>query len=240
MKGKKVEYQHRDQVFEAQVFFPARAEASSFLVFVFHTWRGRDAFACAQAERLATLGYSGVALDLYGQGVLGTSVEESSALMQPLVDDRSLLQARMLVSIDAVRNALGASDHPYAAIGFCFGGLCVLDLARSGAFVQGVVSFHGLLHPPKKTSGSQVKAKILVLHGRDDPMVDRKEVVAFEREMTDLKADWQLHTYGNTLHGFTDPAADDLKLGVMYNPLSARRAYETMASFLREVFARFQ
>ncbi len=237
MKLKKIEYQHRDQTFEAHVVFPASVKRPPSLVFVFHTWRGRDTFACAQAERLAMLGYGGVALDLYGKGVLGHSVEESSALMQPLIDDRSLLQERILVAVETVRHELGAAGRPCAAIGFCFGGLCALDLARSGSPVKGVVSFHGLLNPPKKETGVRVEAKILILHGCDDPMVSQEDIAAFEQEMTDLDADWQFHTYGNTLHGFTDPTANDVKLGVMYNPLAAQRAYEAMASFLREIFA---
>jgi len=123
-----------------------------------------------------------------------------------------------------------------AAIGFCFGGLCVLDLARTGSDLQGVVSFHGLLGAPGNTDGNVVKAKVLVLHGHDDPMVSVEQVIAFEQEMTRAGADWQLHCYGNTMHAFTNPLANDPKFGTVYQPDADRRSWQAMQNFLNELF----
>jgi dienelactone hydrolase len=124
-----------------------------------------------------------------------------------------------------------------AAIGFCFGGLCVLDLARTGIDIQGVVSFHGLLGAPGNTAGNIIKAKVLVLHGNDDPLAPVEQVLAIEKELTAAKADWQLHSYGNTLHAFTNPLANDPSFGTVYQPDADRRSWQAMRNFLAEVFA---
>jgi dienelactone hydrolase len=123
-----------------------------------------------------------------------------------------------------------------AAIGFCFGGLCVLDLARTGADLAGVASFHGLLNSPGNTQGKKIKAKVLVLHGNDDPMVPVEQVVALEKELTAAGADWQIHTYGHTVHAFTNPAANDPKFGTVYEPKADRRSWQSLRNFLEEIF----
>jgi dienelactone hydrolase len=122
-----------------------------------------------------------------------------------------------------------------AAMGFCFGGLCVLDMARSGAAVRGVVSFHGLLNKPGNTEGRTIQAKVLVLHGHDDPLCPVADVVAFETEMTAAGADWQLHAYGNTMHSFTNPEADDPAFGTVYSESADRRSWASLLNFLEEV-----
>jgi dienelactone hydrolase len=122
-----------------------------------------------------------------------------------------------------------------AAMGFCFGGLCVLDLARSGADLRGVVSFHGLLTPPEPHPQYTILAKVLVLHGFDDPMAPPEQVVALGLELTEAGADWQIHAYGNTLHAFTNPRANDPGFGTVYNETADRRSWRSLREFLAEV-----
>jgi dienelactone hydrolase len=182
------------------------------------------------------LGYVGFAVDMYGKGILGSGPEENARLMQPLMEDRAMLQKRMQAALHAVKSLPWVDDGKIAAIGFCFGGLCVLDLARTGAGIKGVVSFHGLLVAPGNTQGNAIKAKVLALHGHDDPMVPPEQVLAFEREMTEAGADWQLHTYGHTMHAFTNPAANNPDFGTVYQADADRRSWQAMQNFLAELF----
>ena len=204
-------------------------------VLVAHAWAGRSDFEVGKAKALAELGYAGFAVDLYGKGVLGTSTEENQALMTPFVEDRKMLRARLLNIIDVVKAQPEVDAGKIAAIGFCFGGLCVLDIARSGADVGGVVSFHGLLGGPGDTSA--VKAKILALHGWDDPMAPPADVEALGKELNAAGADWQLHAYGGVMHAFTHPDANDPDFGTVYNANADRRSWAAMKDFLEEVFA---
>ena len=206
-------------------------------VLINHTWVGRDDFVAEKAKKLAELGYVGFAVDMYGKGVLGSGAEENAKLMQPFMDDRQMLQKRMNAAFYAVKLMPWVDDSKIAAIGFCFGGLCSLDLARTGADLKGVVSFHGLLAAPGNTQGNAIKAKILALHGHDDPMVPVEQVLAFEQEMTKAGADWQLHTFGNTMHAFTNPAANNPDFGTVYQPDADRRSWLAMENFLTEIFA---
>lgn len=232
-----VAYLDGDVVLEAFFAFDDQISSRRPAVLISHAWAGRDDFVAEKAKKLAALGYVGFAVDMYGKGVLGTSPEENMKLMQPFMADRVMLQQRMKAALAAVRLMPWVDDSKIAAIGFCFGGLCSLDLARIGADIKGVVSFHGLLAAPEKPQNNATKAKILALHGRDDPLVPAEQVLAFEREMTEVGADWQLHTYGNTMHGFTNPLANDPVLGAVYQPDSDRRSWIAMQNFLTEIFA---
>jgi len=168
---------------------------------------------------------------------LGSSAEKNAKLMQPFMDNRQMLQKRMHSALNAVKLMPWVDDRKIAAIGFCFGGLCSLDLARTGADLKGVVSFHGLLSAPGNNQNNAIKAKILALHGHDDPMVPVEQVIAFEQEMTKAGADWQLHTYGHTMHAFTNPVANNPDFGTVYQPDADRRSWLAMENFLTEVFA---
>ncbi|MDO9169248.1 MAG: dienelactone hydrolase family protein [Methylobacter sp.] len=229
-------YLDGDVVLEAFFAFDDEISGRRPAVLINHTWTGRDDFVAEKAKKLAALGYVGFAVDMYGKGVLGASPEENMKLMQPFMADRVMLQQRMKAALAAVRLMPWVDDSKIAAIGFCFGGLCSLDLARAGADIKGVVSFHGLLAAPEKPQNNAIKATILALHGRDDPLVPTEQVLAFEQEMTDAGTDWQLHTYGNTLHGFTNPLANDPVLGAVYQPDSDRRSWIAMQNFLSEIF----
>jgi dienelactone hydrolase len=233
MTVRTIDYTHAGTALEALVCAPP-AGGRRPAVLVAHAWAGRSPLENAKAEALAALGYVGIAIDMYGKGVLGRSVEENSALMKPFLDDRALLQSRLQAALAAARSDPAVDPGRVAAIGFCFGGLCVLDLARSGADVRGVVSFHGLLGKPGNTDGRRIGSKVLVLHGHDDPMVPVADVVALESELTAAGADWQIHTYGHTLHAFTNPEANDPGFGVKYDAAADRRSWRAMADFLAE------
>ncbi|NOR67790.1 MAG: carboxymethylenebutenolidase, partial [Woeseiaceae bacterium] len=200
-------------------------------------WAGRSDFENTKAEELAKLGYVGFALDNYGRGILGTNTEENSALIQPFLDDRAMLQGRMQIALEVLKGLDEVAASRVAAIGFCFGGLCVLDLARTGTDIRGVVSFHGLFASPGNTAGNKIKAKVLALHGWDDPMAPPDQVVSLAEELSSMGADWQLHGYGNTMHAFTNPQANDPDFGTVYSPDADRRSWNAMQDFLSEIFA---
>lgn len=205
-------------------------------ILVSHAWGGRGDFEDGKANGLAGLGYVAFSLDLYGKGIRGSNAEENGALMQPFLDDRAMLQKRLLLSLTTLREQVQVDSTNVAAIGFCFGGLCVLDIARTGEDLAGVVSFHGLLGAPGNTDGNSIRAKVLAFHGWDDPMGTPKDVVAFSKEMTAMGADWQLHAYGNTMHAFTNPAANDKVSGTVYDAAADRRSWIAMQNFLQELF----
>lgn len=237
IQSKHVEYRDGDTVLEGYVAWDDAVEGERPCVLVSHAWAGRGQFENDKAEALAGLGYAGFALDLYGKGVLGTSTEENSALMQPFLDDRASLLRRLMLAVEAARAEDVVDASSIGAIGFCFGGLCVLDLARSGADLKGVVAFHGLFGPPDTPSGKPITAKVLALHGWDDPMVPPESVVALAAELTQAGADWQIHGYGHTLHAFTNPAANDPEHGTVYSADADRRSWTAMQDFLDEVMA---
>lgn len=207
------------------------------LVLIHHAWGGRDEFVAGKARKLAELGYLGFAVDMYGKGVLGSGPDENAKLMQPFMADRGLLQRRTLAALAAAKLLPWADNSKIAAIGFCFGGLCALDLARTGVDIQGVVAFHGLFAPPANIPEPVIKAKVLALHGHDDPMVPMEQVIALQAELTKAGADWQLHSYGHTLHAFTNPVANNPGFGTVYQPLADRRSWQAMQNFLAEIFA---
>ncbi len=206
------------------------------LVIICHAWAGRSQFENDKAHALAELGFTGAAIDLFGKGVLGQSKEENQGLIKPFVENRAMLQDLLKANIDVMKDQPEVDASKVAAIGFCFGGLCVLDIARSGADIDGVVSFHGLLKAPGNTV-DKIGAKVLALHGWDDPMAPPEDVEAFGAEMTKANADWQLHAYGGTMHAFTNPAANDPDFGTVYDEKADKRSWASMRLFLNELFA---
>ncbi len=205
-------------------------------VLVAHDWSGCNEFAREKARQLAGLGYVGIAIDMYGEGRTGETNDEKSALMAPLAGDRQLLRQRILAAFHAVAEHDSVDQNRIAAIGFCFGGLCALDLARSGVDVSGVVSFHGLFTAPEGVSQEPIKAKVLALHGYDDPMVSTEQMLAFTEEMTQAGVDWQLHAYGKVMHAFTNPQANDPAFGTVYNEVAAKRSWQAAKNFFAELF----
>jgi dienelactone hydrolase len=231
-----LEYNDDDTVLEAYVAYQ-ETETKKPLVLVAHDWSGRRELACQAAERMAAMGYVGFALDMYGKGVFGSDddTQGNAALMNPFFSNRLLLRKRITAALIAGRGIPQVDAARVAAMGYCFGGLCALELARSGADVLGVVSIHGIL-AADAVANQPITAKVLCLHGHDDPMVKPDQVLAFETEMTDAGVDWQLHAYGNTMHAFTNPAANNPAFGTVYSDIAERRSSQTLANFLEEIF----
>lgn len=236
MQTQTVEYNDDDALLEGYLAHDGSGEKKP-AVLISHAWAGRSEFECNKAEALAELGYVGFALDNYGKGILGQTMEENTALMTPFIEDRGKLRQRLLAGLDAVRSLEMVDTNRIAAIGFCFGGLSVLDLARSGADVKGVVSFHGLFNAPENLPSGEIKAKVLALHGHEDPMVPPDSVLGLEKEMTAAGVDWQIHVYGHAAHAFTHPEANMPENGLMYNADADRRSWTSMKNFLEEVLA---
>lgn len=232
-----VGYLDGDVLLEAYFAFDDAISGRRPAVMVNHTWAGRDGFVADKAVKLAELGYVGFAVDMYGKGVLGSGPEQNAQLMQPFIDDRAMLQKRMQAALATVKLLPWVDDQKIAAIGFCFGGLCVLDLARTGVDIKGVASFHGLLNAPDNLKDIAIKAKVLAMHGHDDPMGRPEAVLAFEQEMTAAGADWQLLNFGHTLHAFTNPVANDPARGTVYQADADRRSWQMLQNFLTEIFA---
>lgn len=222
-----------DQSFDVFVARPEGAGPHP-VVMVCHAWGGRDDFAEAKARTLTELGYIGAAIDIYGIGKRGTDKESSQALMMPLVSNPPELRARLTAAFEAVRNVEGVDPQRMGAIGFCFGGLCAILCARMGLDLNGVVSFHGLLKvgEPLETSP---KARILVLHGQDDPMAPPEDVGTFAAEMKRIDADWELHAYPGVLHAFTNPKANDRDFGTVYDAAADARSWIAMRRFFEDV-----
>jgi dienelactone hydrolase len=226
-----IRYDHGGITFEAYAAWDDGNAAARPIILVAGTFMGRSDFEEKKARSLAELGYVGVAIDVYGLGNWPGEAEAARTAMDALNADRGLLRDRLLTALDAVR-AMGAPADParVAAIGFCFGGKCVLDLARSGADIAGVASFHGLYDPPTLNNAA-IKAKVLVLHGWDDPLDPPETVLALAEELSAAKVDWQIHSYGHTVHAFTNPAREG-----MYNPDADRRSWQATRNFLDELF----
>jgi dienelactone hydrolase len=200
-------------------------------------WSGCNEFAKSKAREMAEWGYVGIALDLYGEGQVGETDEEKRAFFSYLMEHRTTILLERIRSAYAAAKELPQVDPSrMGAMGFCFGGLCVLDLARSGAELQGVASFHGLLARDPSTAIQPIRTKIIAFHGYEDPMAPPDQLAAFEQEMRAAEVDWQVHVYGQVLHAFTNPQAHNLERGLVYHERAATRAWHSLKLFYDELF----
>lgn len=191
-----------------------------------------------KAEALAALGYAAFACDVYGQGKRTQRGPDASRYMDETNADRALLRDRLDASLSALKAQAEVDAGKTAAIGFCFGGKCVLDMARSGLGVLGGVSFHGVYDRPDYDNVSPIAAKLLICHGWDDPLGKPEAVVALGQELTESGADWQIHAYGHAGHAFTDRSMEGSTTpGVAYDERADRRSSQAMRNFLSELFA---
>jgi dienelactone hydrolase len=230
-----VEYHDGDTVLEGYLAYDDASEEKRPGVLVVHAWMGLGEQAKDSARRLAALGYVGLALDMYGKGVYAKDREEAMQLSGALKGDPKTLRKRAIAGLDVLRDHKLVDKDRIGAIGYCFGGTTVLEIARSGEPIQGVVSFHGGLGTSTPEDAKKIKAKVLALHGADDPAVPAEEVSAFMEEMRSAGVDWQLIHYGGAVHSFTDPEANTEGMSMYHEP-SARRSWLAMQQFFAEVF----
>lgn len=231
-----VEYRQGDAELEGWLAFDPAGPAKRPGVVVTPNWLGVGTQAKDTAQRLARLGYVALVADVYGKGIRPASGKEAGPLAGKYKGDRPLLRARMLAALDELKRQPNVDPTRVAVIGYCFGGTAALELARAGAPVAAVVTFHGGLGSPTPADARQIKGKVLVLHGADDPFVPEAEVKGFEDEMRAAGVDWQLVKYSGAVHAFTDPdAGSDASKGAAYNALADRRSWEAMKAFFAEV-----
>lgn len=233
MREQYIEYRDGETVLEGFLCYDESQPGPRPAVIINHAWGGRDDFVERKARRLAWQGYACFAADIFGKGKRGTTTEECSALIAPFMKDRRLLLKRLRASLTTVQGMPIVDARRIATMGFCFGGLCSLDLARSNAEIRGAVSFHGMLKPSGLTE-PKVRARVLILHGYDDPMAPPEDVLAIARELTAAGADWQLHAYGQTVHAFTNPVANNRAGGMQYDEAADRRSWHALEEFLAE------
>lgn len=228
----KVTYQQGNTTLEGFIYYKGRRNVTHNkpAVLVVHQWMGISEYEKRRAKKLARMGYVAFCVDIYGKGVRAKNWKEASKLAAKYRKDRPLLRKRITAGLDFIRKHKHVDSKKVAAIGFCFGGGTVLELARSGADIKGVVSFHGNLDTPNPADGKNIKAKVLVLHGAIDPVVPDSQVKAFHKEMKDADVDWFMHSYGGAVHAFTHFGTN------RYHKQADRRSWHAFKWFLREGF----
>jgi dienelactone hydrolase len=220
---------------EGYVARPDDLTGPSPCVLVAHDWSGINQYIRSITERFAELGYVTVAIDAYGKGKRGDVQGDNSHLMNPLMENRDVLRERLLRGFEAAR-AMGPVDASrIGVVGYCFGGLCALDLARvSPPGLRCAVSFHGGLTQPTHAIASPVEPKLLILHGWEDPMAPPGELKAALDSFSSAGANWETHIYSHTLHAFTFKEANSPERGIVYNPRADRRSWDAATTFLHE------
>ncbi len=218
------------------VFVGRRDSAVRPTIILVPTVMGVSDLEIGIGRQLVELGYNSFVADLFGKQFRDAARDTMFGEMGRLKSDRAALLRRMEHILKVTRGLAEVASNQIVAAGYCFGGLCALDLARSGADIVGAVSFHGLFDPPGLPP-EKIKAKVAAFHGWADPMVPPEAVVALGKELTDAGADWQIHAYGNVGHGFTNPKASELQIdGVAYNALAAERSWTSFINLLEELF----
>jgi len=232
-----VEYLDEDQMLKGYIAYdPSNTEKRPCVVVV-HEWYGLNDYSKRRARQLAGMGYVAFAADMYGNGMVAAGREQAAKLAGQVRSDRALMRRRAAAALAVLKADPRVDPGRIAAIGYCFGGGCVLELARSGAALAGVVSFHGNLDTPHPEATEKPKAAILVCHGAADPHVPPESLNAFVREMNRCAADWQLNMYGGAVHAFTNPDSGvDPSKGAAYNAEADRRSWNDMLAFFARVF----
>lgn len=233
-----VEYKQGDTLLEGYLAYDDSLQGKIPGVLIVHEWTGMGPYVKRRAEQIAALGYAGFAIDIYGKGIRPKDSKEASAQAGIYRANRQLMRERANAGLQRLKEYGFVDPKRIAAIGYCFGAGVVLELARSGADIAGVVSFHGNLDTPHPEDAKNIKAKVLVCHGADDPFVTQDQVSAFQKEMRSARVDWEMIFYGNAVHSFTNPASgDNPSAGAAYNKEADARSWERMQSFLRELFS---
>lgn len=238
VKTEVVEYAHGDVVLEGVLAWDDASAEKRPGVLVVPAWKGVDDHSRETAKKLAALGYVALVADMYGKGVRPTSADEARAESGKYRNDRVLMRARVGAAFEWMRGHALVDADRLAVIGFCFGGTVALELARSGAELDGTASIHGGLGTPNPADAKSIQGRVLALHGAVDPHVPAAEVEAFEKEMKDAGVDWKLIPYEGAVHAFSDPSAgSDPSRGAAYHEEAAKKAWEDLTAFLHDVLS---
>ncbi|HEY3295116.1 MAG TPA: dienelactone hydrolase family protein [bacterium] len=237
VKTETVQYKDGDTVLEGYLAYDDSVAGKRPGVLVCHEWWGLVDYPKHRAEQLAGQGYVAFALDMYGKGVTAKTPQDAQTRARAFYTNRPLMRQRAQAGLEVLKNHPLVDTRRIAAIGYCFGGTAALELARSGADLAGVVTFHGNLSTPTADDAKNIKGKVLICTGADDQSVKPEDITAFEDEMRKAKVDYQINVYGDAVHGFTNPAATGPKSGgYSYNALADRRSWEAMQTFFNELF----
>jgi dienelactone hydrolase len=233
---KPVEYKEAATTLEGYVAVPQDVKGKVPAVLIIHDWMGVAKYSMGRADQLAKLGYVAMAADIYGKGVRPDGPAAAAKLAGTYKGDRALYRKRLLAALDQLKQHPNVDATKVTAIGYCFGGTGVLELARAGADVKGVVSFHGGLDSTNPEDGKNIKTRILILHGADDPYVPADGIAAMTKEFNTAGVDWQMISYSGAVHSFSNPyAGTDKSKGNAYDEKTDKRSWEHMTVFFKEV-----
>jgi dienelactone hydrolase len=237
LKNQSVNYGTADKKFVGYLTQPKNINKATPALLIVHNWMGLTEETKKQADRLAQLGYIVFAADIYGQGRNPKDAKAAGELSGKFKKDRQLLRQNLTIALDELKKQKNVDAKQVAVAGYCFGGTSAVELARTGADIAGAISFHGGLDSPTPADGKNIKAKVLALHGADDPFVAAADLTAFEEEMKTNKVDFQLVKFGNTVHSFTEKGAgNDNTKGAAYNVSADVRSFKMAENFLSEIF----
>jgi dienelactone hydrolase len=222
---------------EGTICYDNRVPGKKPTVLIAHAFEGKTDHYVQQAKKIAQQGYTGIAIDMYGEGKTASDLEGCLALYTPVSTNRVLCRQRLLDTYEWVQSLDFVDTKNIAMMGYCFGGLCALDLARTGSPIKAAISIHGSFEKPKLEC--QMTSSVLILHGYNDPQVPFNSFPGLAQELDSYGIDWQAHFYSETQHAFTDPQAEKIapELGRKYNPTSCKRAWESSMNLLRTVFS---
>lgn len=237
IKTETVIYNDGDVKLEGFVAYDSEIETGEAPgVLVVHQWMGLTDYEKRRCRELAELGYVAFALDIYGQGIRPDNQKDAAKQATIYKKDRSLYRQRLNLGLQQLKARTEVAKDQCGAIGYCFGGTGVLELARSGADVKGVVSFHGGLDSPSPEDGKNISAEILVCHGEDDPFVPAADIAAFKKELTDAEVEFEMIVYPDAVHSFTQPmAGDDNAKGAAYNAQADQKSWDAMKAFFKRL-----
>lgn len=240
VQGTEVSYSAQGVTMKGYLAYDDAVKSKRPGVLVVHEWWGQNEYVRKRARMLAELGYTALALDMYGEGKMADHPDKAKEFSSAVMKNFEVAKARFNAALEFLKKQPTVDPDRLAAIGYCFGGGVVLNMARQGADLKGVAGFHGSLAPVKPATPGSVKAKILVLHGADDTFIPREQIDAFKKEMQEAGADVTFISYPNTVHSFTNPDADKyaekFNMGVKYNPEADKQSWEELKKFLRTIF----
>jgi dienelactone hydrolase len=234
---KSVEYKDGETIMEGMVAYDSSVKSKRPGIVVVHEWTGLGSYVKSRIEKLAKLGYVAFAADIYGKGVRPNNPKDAGETANIYKNNRPLMRKRVTLALQELKKQPMVDAQKLAAMGYCFGGTTILELARSGADLKGFISFHGGLNTPTPDDAKNIKGEVLAFAGADDPFVPASEVADFEKEMTDGHVKWELVKFSQTVHSFTNPdAGNDNSKGQAYNKDSDLKSWEEMKLFFNRVF----